>query len=686
MRKLKIKSWGGLLSPSDKTKNISPDLKTQDISDIISSLDTASITPRGHGRSYGDLNLSSAKGTHLDFSKYSDIIKFDEKTGLLSTKSGTSLGEILKHCVPKGWFLPILPGTKFVSVGGAIANDIHGKSHHKTGSFGTCIKEISIYRSDVGHKTISPKHDPELFNLTIGGLGLTGTILSATLQLIPIESAQILSESISFSSVDEFFEISEQSKDWPYSVAWIDSLSKGKQLGRGVFMRGRHSTSQSLKPHNNKHKLQIPFYLPSFLLNYFSIKAFNFLYYNKPSSNKSSTVHYDTFFFPLDKILNWNKLYGKKGFYQYQAIIPKINAHKGIVELLEEIAKSKQGSFLSVLKNYAHEKSSGTLSFPLEGTSLALDFANRGHSTKLLLEKLDLIVQKHNGRLYPAKDALMSSHFYQSSYKEWGKLQKSKDPLLSNCFWERVTKIKARNMKTYLIVGASSTIAQSYIKLLIEKNKNSKGIKFILLSKSNDKISDTKELLDKNNLPFEIHNFDLAEEKSIESFWDNLGSVQVNEALISYGILSSENLFKMLNTNLTSTALWLEKINSHFIHYKNGKCIVLGSVAGDLSRKSNYLYGSTKSALDHVIKGLQHTHALNKNIYFGIIKPGFVNTSMTSHIEKKGILWSEPIVISNSIFKSFKNNKKVKYSPFYWKYIILILKFLPKFIFNRLNI
>jgi len=434
-----IESWGRLESVSHPCYFL--DAPPQDLSSIERA---QSVLPFGEGRSYGDSCLNKS-GCLLLARGMNHFIEFNEESGLLTCEAGVRLDEILEVCLPRGWFVPVTPGTQFVTVGGAIANDIHGKNHHVAGTFGCFIKKMEVLRSEEGKMICSPTENPDLFRATIGGLGLTGLILWAQIQMKKVQSPLIDHETIRFSSLRDFFKISEESeRDYEYSVSWIDTLAQGKNLGRGHFMRGNHS----LKPSELYPPLKgvrIPFDAPSRMLNSLTVRAFNFLYYHKQLKKKTKvTSHYRPFFYPLDALFDWNRLYGKRGFFQYQLVVPYKNDLTPLQEILKLIAKTGLASFLAVLKTFGSVQSPGLLSFPREGVTLALDFPNQGEKTLKLFRELDRIVRQSGGALYPAKDATMSSEDFKAYYPRWKEFEKFKDPLFSSSFWRRVTETKRR--------------------------------------------------------------------------------------------------------------------------------------------------------------------------------------------------------------------------------------------------
>jgi len=399
------------------------------------------LTFFGQGRSYGDVALNDG-GVLLHTRNMNRFVHADWQTGKIRAEAGMTLDQLLRSAVPRGWFLPVSPGTKFVSLGGAVANDVHGKNHHAVGSFGAHVSAIGLHRSDGQTLTLSRNENSDLFALTISGLGLTGFIAWVELQLIPITSPTMKVENLAMQNLDAFFALSADSADWPYSVAWVDCFAAGDALGRGVFTRARHSSEVApLTPHPEKARLTWPADAPGWMLNKATISAFNAAYRRRPGARFSGRQHYAPFFYPLDGINQWNRMYGRRGFYQHQCIVPADVAEKAVRELLGAIAKAGQGSFLAVLKQHAAEPSPGRNSFCFEGTSLALDFANKGASTEALLSELDRIVLSYEGRMYPAKDGLMTAQTYQRCYPNWIELEKARDPALNSAFWQRVTEM-----------------------------------------------------------------------------------------------------------------------------------------------------------------------------------------------------------------------------------------------------
>lgn len=372
------------------------------------------VIARGNGRCYGDASLGESIFSTKKLNKF---ISFDRLNGIIECESGVLLSDVLEVSVPQGYFLYVTPGTKFVSIGGAIASDVHGKNHHAEGCFSECVIDFKLMTENGEIITCSRDENQEKFWATIGGMGLTGIILSARFKLKNIETAYIRQESIKAENLEEIFQLFDESESWTYNVAWIDCLQKGKNIGRSILMRGEHAFAHELPKKYSKNPLRlkkkfsptVPFYFPGFVLNALTVKIFNWLYYKKQSKKEvKNFTDYETFFYPLDFVNDWNKIYGKSGFIQYQMMIPKETGKEGMKKILETIANSGNGSFLAVLKLYGKENPQAYNSFPFEGYSLALDFKVNSKLRKLV-DQLDDIVQQYNGRIYLTKDSMSRS-------------------------------------------------------------------------------------------------------------------------------------------------------------------------------------------------------------------------------------------------------------------------------------
>lgn len=432
------------MNPNIKSWNLYPKLNHKHIiypswkNDRIDFFSDSSFLPFGLGRSYGDSCLNE-NHTLINTKFLDKFISFDSNTGILEAEAGVTFAEIINLIVPQSWFLPVTPGTKFVTLAGAIANDVHGKNHYSMGTFGCHVISFVLLRSDGNIYNCSKNENIELFKATIGGLGLTGLILSAKFQCKKINSINIDNQSIKMKNLDDFFDINKDSENnFDYTVAWIDCTSTANSLGRGIYYRGNNSNDGILSEKPIKDPIAT-FPIEAAFINKLSVKMFNFLYFHKQFSDKiESKVHFDPFYYPLDIVHLWNKVYGKNGFLQYQFVIPFDNGKQSLKKIMNEISNSGLSSFLTVLKTFGDIQSPGYLSFPRPGITMAIDFLMKGSQTLNLLNKLDQIVLENGGGLYPAKDARMSREMFESFYPQKSEFIKHIDSKFSSSFYRRV--------------------------------------------------------------------------------------------------------------------------------------------------------------------------------------------------------------------------------------------------------
>jgi FAD/FMN-containing dehydrogenase len=397
---------------------------------------TGGAIARGQGRSYGDASLNG-NGHVLLTERVNRMLKLDAEKGILLAEAGATLADILNIIVPKGWFLPVTPGTKFVSLGGCVAADVHGKNHHRDGSFGDHVLGLEMILAGGRRMLCSPTEKPALFWATVGGMGLTGIIGEVALKLTPVQNGYVRVRHQAAENLERLFHLLEDpAMDDRYTVAWLDSLATGRNLGRGVAMFGHHAAKEEIPAGwdsipKAKRGRSIPFDFPAFALNPMSIGAFNALYYSREGKKCEPFLSgYDTYFYPLDAIGNWNRMYGKRGFVQYQCVIPAATAFEGVKALLEKLSASKRPSFLAVLKRFGAQ-GKGLLSFPMPGYTLALDLPIRDQGLFDLLDELDQVVLKHGGRVYLAKDARLSAESFRAMYPryhDWLKVKRAVDP------------------------------------------------------------------------------------------------------------------------------------------------------------------------------------------------------------------------------------------------------------------
>ena len=393
------------------------------------------LVPRGLGRAYGDPALpSSPGGLVLETTRADRIHSFEPATGRLHCEAGLSLAEILRVFVPRGWFPPVTPGTKFITVGACVACDVHGKNHHRDGSFGSFVDRVTLCTADGRLVECGPDRERELFLATLGGMGLTGLIVDVTLRLRRVESPWIVLETQGMASLDAMLEgLRLSATHWPYTVGWIDCLARGADLGRGILMRGRHATQveAGMRRAPRALPLRVPFDAPEWLLNPLFMRWFNRLYaWSHGTALRRRVVPYDAFFYPLDAVGQWNRLYGRRGFFQYQCVLPRAAGPRPVAILLERLGVAGAASFLAVIKDCG-PASDAYLSFPMEGTTLALDLPNRGAVTEALVHDLNATVIEHGGRVYLAKDAVTRAEDFarmMPRLAEWRAVRERWDP------------------------------------------------------------------------------------------------------------------------------------------------------------------------------------------------------------------------------------------------------------------
>jgi decaprenylphospho-beta-D-ribofuranose 2-oxidase len=661
MNKLeKIHNWG--LYPQINGQIFRPTSYSEVQQLIISQ---SEIIGRGCGRCYGDASLNNKM---ISTSALNQIIELNTNEETITCESGVTLDEILKLVVPKGFFLPVTPGTKYITVGGAMASDIHGKNHHEDGVFSDHVLFLKLCNSKGEIEEVFPGED--LFNRTAGGMGLTGIILEVSFKLKPIQTAFIKQTSIRAKNLHEIFGLFEQYNHFTYSVAWIDCLAKGDNLGRSVLLLGEHAKSDEitektlLKVHTDP-KLNIPFKFPSWLLNPLIIKLFNWIFYHKPSSSlNNALVHYDSFFYPLDKIHNWNRIYGKKGFVQYQFVLPKETSFQGIKSALEVLSKNNLGSFLAVLKLFGKSHEDRYLHFPMEGYTLALDIKIQPKIFSILTE-LDNLVTRYGGKVYLTKDARMAHDDFITQYKNRFPLEK-----IFNSHQQ--IRLHINKKQIFLILGANSDIAKAAAKLYIEKYPEG----YLLLASRS--IDELKSFVNENKLTQKssIIYFDTEDFSSHKIFYETL-PYKPNWVLYAAGYMTTnDNAMKnnidwlhCQNVNFTGAVSILNIICNDNNPYLK-RIIGLSSIAGLRGRKSNFIYGSTKSGFHQYLFGLRQLMS-DRDILIQAITPGFVKTKMTQDLKStKGA--NHPGEIANLIFDDNKNF--AIYPSLFWRIVSIVVR------------
>jgi FAD/FMN-containing dehydrogenase len=431
---IELSGWGRY--PRVRARVVRPELLSHVAPHLAGG--EAGVIARGSGRSYGDAALAAEGGTVVLTERLNRFLSFDERAGLLKAEAGTTLAEVLETFLPRGWFPSVVPGTKFVSLGGCVAADVHGKNQHQAGTFGAHTTELTLKLADGSLVRCSPHEDSELFRATVGGMGLTGFVADVSFRLARVETAYMLVRHQPSRDLEESLGLlGDRAFDDEYTVSWIDCLSEGARLGRGVLMRGNHARPNEVKNSGDplrlapRLRLSVPFDLPAWALNRSTARAFNSLYFRRQASKTSHFIaDIESFFFPLDSVGGWNRAYGRRGLVQYQCVLPEAEAGVGLRLMLEALNASRLPCGLAVLKRFG-AGGAGLLSFPMPGYTLSLDFPVRGQSLFDLLRRFDEIVGTRGGRVYLAKDACLDPETFRAMYArfpEWRRVKERVDP------------------------------------------------------------------------------------------------------------------------------------------------------------------------------------------------------------------------------------------------------------------
>ncbi len=636
-------------------------------------LNKDNLIARGNGKCYGDASLSKNIISTIHLNK---IIALDTETGIIRCEAGVLLSTVLELVVPKGYFLPVTPGTKLITIGGAFASDIHGKNHHVEGVFSDHVTEIKLVNAN--GEIITTKSNEDLFLQTAGGLGLTGCIIEVSLKLKKIETSYIKQTSIKAKNLEEIFNLFEENKDFTYSVAWIDCLARGKDIGKSILLLGEHAKINEVNEIEHKLKvhqkpfLNVPFYFPSFFLNSFFIKLFNKVYYLQRQG--TSLVHYDPYFYPLDKINNWNKIYGKKGFVQYQFVLPKEQSYEGVKSILKILSKNNLGSFLAVLKLFGKSHEDRYLEFPIEGYTLAVDIKITD-SLWGILDQLDEIVDRLGGKIYLTKDARMSHTSFEKQYKN--KIQLS-DKFQSH----QLIRLNNMYQKCFLIIGANSDIAKAAALAYLKKNSDGH---LILASRDTNSL---KEFVIKNKIEekVDVIYYDVTDTAKAKEFVKSL-PCKPKWVMYAAGVLFENGecitSIEKNNQNIAVNYLGGVAIINEIVEDNNPnleRIIGISSIAGLRGRKSNYFYGAAKSGFHQYLFGLRQD-LKERGVIVQAITPGVVNTKMTEKMDKPGIAVN-PEIIADSIISNISSFEV--YPNLIWYLISRLVKYAPEFIINKL--
>lgn len=660
-------------------------------------------TPRGNGRSYGDASLGGRMISGLGLE---EVFELNEADGSLRCSAGLLLDEVLLRIVPRGFFLPVSPGTRLVSIGGAVAGDIHGKNHHVDGSFSAFVDELLIVTGDGRTVRCSRTEFPDLFWATCGGMGLTGFILEATFRLRPITSSYIRQRSIRCGDLNELFERFEEHKDATYNVAWIDLMARGQHQGRSLLLLGEHADASELagskaldplKPHG-RIRVKVPFFFPGFVLSPFTVKVFNWLYYHRVSATGSTgLVHYAPYFHPLDAVGEWNRIYGRKGFVQYQFVVPLAGGRELMSEVLETLRRNGMVSFLAVLKRFGPGEPKALMSFPTEGYTLALDIPLRAKTLEVL-EQLDQRVIEAGGRIYLVKDARMSASTMQKTYPRLEQFRQVTEQYgqgrYTTALSERLgltgtaAKQPAFDPHRVLILGAGSDIATA-----LARQFALKGHSLIFAMRDITAAQALADAMQKETgVACIAKAFDAEELQGHVGFYASLDP-RPGIVVCAFGVLpdqvEAQDLpgggLRSIAVNYTGAVSILEEAARDLEARGTGCIIGISSVAGDRGRASNYFYGSAKAGFTAYLSGLRNRlHSMGVHVL--TVKPGFVRTRMTEGLPLPAPLTASPEQAAQGIYRAFKARRNTVYVLGRWRWIMLIITLLPEGIFKRLRL
>jgi decaprenylphospho-beta-D-ribofuranose 2-oxidase len=673
LTKVLVSNWNNY--PRIEATVLAP-VNLEELSSFVQANKT--VIARGNGRCYGDSSLSN---TIISTLKLNQVIDFNVSTGIINSQSGILLDDLLKLIVPKGYFLPVSPGTKLITLGGAFSSDIHGKNHHVEGSFSNYVLDFDLMLADGCIETFHP-HD-EMFKMTAGGLGATGIITRIRFKLKKIETSYIQVKALKAKGLKDVIQMMKQTHQTTYSVAWIDCLAKGKSLGKSVLLLGEHITfnslpeklkSNPLKLHSNG-QLKVPFYFPTWVLSTLNVRIFNWFYYRKSTFSSNSIQHYNNYFYPLDGIGDWNKIYGKNGFIEYQFVLPFETAVEGIEYVLSKISNSRLASFLCVIKLLGKNDCERFLNFPKEGITLGMDL-KMSPSLFPLLDELDTYITAMGGRIYLTKDTRLKKEFFLKQYAEL-------IPPSSKFISHQMLRLNQSNSTVLLVLGANSDIAKSYILLYAKRNPSAH-----LLLASRD-LTSLQSFLKVHKLsnPVDLLSFDAEELDSHEDFVRTLPLLP-SEILYAAGYCpTNEKCFadnQLWVKNTMVNYVGAVSVLNHLVQQNNPflkRVVGISSIAGMRGRKSNFLYGSSKSAFHHYLEGLRQ-ELWGRSIVVQSLTPGAVRTKMTAHLSLP-FFASNPNDLANKILANKKTFQL--YPNLLWKTIALIVKLAPLKIVSKMK-
>ncbi len=682
MRMKRIHNWN--LWPRVKAGIDQPGSE-EECRDLIRS--SSFLIARGCGRSYGDASLGSFVA---DMRGMNRILALDAAQYRIEAEAGCTLSQLIRYLLPRGFFLPVVPGTADITLGGAIAADVHGKNHHVAGSFCCHVIYLDLMDEMGRVQRCSREENREGFNACCGGMGISGLIIRAGLRIRPVETDRIRTRSIRLPDTEALLAAFAEHRATTYSVAWIDTLGSGKYSGRGVLLLGEHATRAELEKQGKKVTLKpgkkavlnIPFPLPSFILNHLSIRLFNAFYYARHKDSGAQYQHLNRFFFPLDGIRNWNRLYGTKGFLQYQCLLPSDPAGtEALHEILQQCRLHRQASFLAVLKVFGSANPDAQMSFPREGVTLAMDLRRRKGLPEFL-NRLDQIVEGAGGRLYLAKDARMGRDFFQRSYP--GKTQSAY--FVSGLSQRLGLNFNPPDMKkTVWIIGASSGIGEA-----LSREFAGRGWSVLIAARRTAELTQLRESMESAGAdPVRVHTLDICSPGSAENLIREAGGLPevlvftpgfLGNHLLS--LINESEAERIMNINFNASVRFLQVFADAFRKRRSGTIVGISSVAGERGKSKNLIYSAAKAGFTAYLDGLRNL-LFHDQVRVMTVKPGYVRTPMIAHLDLPHDMTLSPEQMASRIYKAMVKGKDVVYSSAKWKLMMFVLRHIPESMYKK---
>ncbi len=681
-----LAGWGGLAVPGREV-----------VADDLESLTRGAVLSRGLGRSYGDSSLPARADDKIAASRLADrILAFDVRTGIVRAEAGLSLADLNRVIIPRGWFPPVTPGTKFVTLGGMVASDVHGKNHHREGCFGAHVRALRLRLADDSIVECGPTRQPDLFRATVGGMGLLGHILEVEFNLHRIPSPWLHVQSERVADIDSFLAALERAASvWPMTMGWIDCLSGGSSLGRGILMAGRWATPEEAKgrPIPEAVERSLPFELPNWVLNRTTAAVLNSAYYWSHFEQRTEQlVAPDPFFYPLDAVLHWNRAYGARGFTQFQCVLPRAAGAPAVRALLGLLARLGCASPLCVIKDCGPQ-GEGLLSFPLEGTSIAVDMAVNP-DTQHVVDRLNELVIAAGGRIYLAKDRFTRREHFRAMEPRAPRRLFCRPRCVGPCTPAAKRAVRApfrRSSMKVVILGGTSGMGREIARLLATR-----GDAVFLLGRDEADLARSAADLTARDPAGKPVGYALCDLESSEGFAPALDAADAalddfDTVVVTAAMFSSQDALeadvdltrRLLTVDFAHTVVFCEHARKRLLARGGGQLTVFSSVAGDRGRKPVAIYGAAKAGLSTYLEALDHKfHASGLSVV--CVKPGFVKTGMTAGLRPPPFA-GEPERVARDVVRAMDRRSPIVYTPFMWAWVMWVIRSLPRFVMRKIS-